>query len=80
MINIRDSRGNKVCRINIIAGPDDPREVANLFAAAPDMYEACKLALSALQVEYSDGKGIVDAQKALHAFGNLRAAIAKAGE
>ena len=43
-----------------------------------DVFEACKLALGVLSVEYENGKGIVAASVALHAFGNLKAAIAKA--
>ena len=49
-----------------------------LIKAAPDLLHAAKLALAVLCVEYKDGEGIVDAADALHAFGNLKAAIDKA--
>ena len=41
---------------------------------------ACKLALDALTTTYENGKGVVDAQVALHAFGNLKAALDAAGK
>lgn len=49
-----------------------------LMTAAPELLHAAKLALDALTTTYENGKGIVDAEKALHAFGNLKAAITAA--
>ncbi|MDD5265147.1 MAG: hypothetical protein PHU43_10000, partial [Candidatus Bipolaricaulis sp.] len=51
---------------------------ARLIAAAPDLYQACRLAMSVLAVEYENGTGKLDASKALHAFGNLKYAVARA--
>lgn len=39
---------------------------ARVIAAAPDLLRAAKLALDVLAVEYEGGKGIVNAQDALH--------------
>uniref|UniRef100_A0A6H1ZWR9 Uncharacterized protein n=1 Tax=viral metagenome TaxID=1070528 RepID=A0A6H1ZWR9_9ZZZZ len=41
---------------------------------------ACKLALDALTTTYENGKGVVNAQAALHAFGNLKAALTAVGK
>ena len=41
---------------------------------------ACKLAMDALTTTYENGKGVVDAQAALHAFGNLKAALTAVGK
>jgi len=38
---------------------------------------AVKLAIDALAVKYRDGKGTVDAKKALHALGNLKSALSQ---
>ena len=51
---------------------------ADLIAAAPDLLHACKLAINVLSIGYENGKGIVDAGEALHAFENLNLAINKA--
>ena len=51
---------------------------ARLIAAAPDLLKAAKLALDALTTVYDKGRGIVKAELALHAFGNLKTAIEKA--
>lgn len=42
------------------------------------LLNACKLALDVLTIKYEGGVGIVDAEKALHAFGNLKHAIQEA--
>lgn len=47
-------------------------------AAGKDVIHTCKLALDALTTKYENGVGVVDAEKALHAFGNLKDTLAKA--
>ncbi len=68
----------EICRIT-----DNNKCYARLIAAAPEMYHALELALDALCVEYENGVGIlgrVDAKKALHAFGNIKAVLTKIEE
>lgn len=61
----------------IADAPQLAEENERLRTVNAELIHACELALKALSVEYGDGKGTVDATKALHAFGNLKAALAR---
>ena len=75
---IRGANEFNIARIWQLFGEKESESNAQLIAAAPDLLHAAKLALKTLTVGYENGKGIVNAEMALHAFGNLKYAINKA--
>lgn len=52
--------------------------IEKLETEKAELLKACKMALSVLSVSYENGKGEVDMEAALHAFGTLRAVIKNA--
>uniref|UniRef100_A0A6M3KJA5 Uncharacterized protein n=1 Tax=viral metagenome TaxID=1070528 RepID=A0A6M3KJA5_9ZZZZ len=70
-------------KVLTIAGRVEEANAALIIEAVNNHHalkHACKLALDALTTTYENGKGVVDAQVALHAFGNLKAALDAAGK
>ena len=76
---ITEDDGSTVAYVPDIVTAQQVIETERVRAVNAELIHACKLGLNALSVPYENGKGSVDATKALHAFGNLKFALSRAG-